>query len=138
MLIRFTSWINIAIAAAFLAVAQASFVADTTMWLTFGIGAGALVVSSGLALYYRKHLPTVAIAGGVAALSAWMIVSSLVFSLSTVVTLSLGEALALGGLAVIGLAINELSREHVVHTLQTTTIAADADAATDGRHALVG
>jgi hypothetical protein len=136
MLIRFTSWITIAIAAAFLVVAQASFVADTTMWLTFAVGAGALFVSSGLAIYYRKHLPTIATAGVVAVLGGWMIVSSLVFSLPTVVTLSLGEALALGGLAVIGLAINELAREHVVHSLETTTIAADA--ATDGRHALVG
>ena len=136
MLIRFTSWIAVAVAAAFLVVAQASFVADTTMWLTFGIGAGALLVSSGLAVYYRKHLPTVATAGIVGVLSAWMIVSSLVFSLSTVVTLALGEGLALGALGVIGLAINELAREHVVHTLETTTIAADA--ATDGRHALVG
>jgi hypothetical protein len=136
MLIRFTSWIAVAVAAAFLVVAQASFVADTTMWLTFGIGAGALLVSSGLAVYYRKHLPTVATAGIAAVLSAWMIVSSLVFSLPTVVTLALGEGLALGALGVIGLAINELAREHVVHTLETTTIAADA--ATDGRHALVG
>jgi hypothetical protein len=136
MLIRFTSWMAIAIAAAFLVVAQASFVADTTMWLTFAVGAGALFVSSGLAIYYRKHLPTVATAGVAAVLGGWMIVSSLVFSLSTVVTLSLGEALALGGLAVIGLGINELAREHVVHSLETTTIAADA--ATDGRHALVG
>jgi len=136
MLIRFTSWMVLAVAAAFLVVAQASFVADTTMWLTFGIGAGALLVSSGLAVYYRKHLPTVAIAGIAGVLSAWMIVSSLVFSLSTVVTLALGEALALGALGVIGLTINELAREHVVHTLETTTIAADA--ATDGRHALVG
>lgn len=136
MLIRFTSWMAIAIAAAFLVVAQASFVADTTMWLTFAVGAGALFVSSGLAIYYRKHLPTVATAGVVAVLGGWMIVSSLVFSLSTVVTLSLGEALALGGLAVIGLVINELAREHVVHSLETTTIAADA--ATHGQHALVG
>jgi hypothetical protein len=136
MLIRFTSWIAVAVAAAFLVVAQASFIADTTMWLTFGIGAGALLVSSGLAVYYRKNLPTVATAGVAAVLSAWMIVSSLVFSLSTVVTLALGEALALGALGVIGLTINELAREHVVHTLETTTIAADA--ATDGRHALVG
>ena len=136
MLIRFTSWVVVAVAAAFLVVAQASFIADTTMWLTFGIGAGALLISSGLAVYYRKHLPTLATAGVVAGLSAWMIVSSLVFSLSTVVTLALGEALALGALGVIGLTINELAREHVVHTLETTTIAADA--ATDGRHALVG
>jgi hypothetical protein len=125
----------IAIAAAFLVVAQASFVADTTMWLTFAVGAGAVFVSSGLAIYYRKHLPTAATAGVVAVLGGWMIVSSLVFSLSTVVTLSLGEALALGGLAVIGLVINELAREHVVHSLETTTVAADA--ATHGRHALV-
>jgi hypothetical protein len=126
----------IAIAGAFLVVAQASFVPDTTMWLTFAVGAGALLVSSGLAIYYRNHLPTVAIAGAVAVLSGWMIVSSLVFSLSTVVTLALAEGLALGGLAVIGLTINEIAREHVVHTLETTTIATDA--ATDGRHALVG
>jgi hypothetical protein len=136
MLIRFTSWIAIAVAGAFLVVAQASFVADTTMWLTFAIGIGALVVSSGLVLGYRKHLPTVATASVTAVLSAWMIVSSLVFSIPTVVTLALAEGLALGGLALIGLTINELAREHVVHSLETTTITADA--ATDGRHALVG
>jgi hypothetical protein len=136
MLIRFTSWMAVGIAAAFLVVAQASFVANTTMWLTFAIGAGAVLIASGVAAYYRKHLPTAATAGAVVILGAWMIVSSLVFSLSTVVTLSLGEAVALGGLAIIGLTTNELAREHVVHSLETTTIAADA--ATDGRHALVG
>jgi len=136
MLIRFTSWIAIAVAAAFLVVAQASFDAHTTMWLTFAIGAGALFVSSGIAAGYRKHLPTAITAGVAAVLSAWMIVSSLVFSLSTVVNLALAEALALGGLALVGLTINELAREHVVHTLETTTVTADA--AADGRHALVG
>jgi hypothetical protein len=136
MLIRFTSWLAIAVAGAFLVVAQASFDAHTTMWLTFAIGAGALFVSSGLAVGYRKHLPTAVTAGVAAVLSAWMIVSSLVFSLPTVVNLALAEGLALGGLALIGLTINELAREHVVHTLETTTV--PADAATDGRHALVG
>jgi hypothetical protein len=136
MLTRFTSWLAIAVAGAFLVVAQASFDAQTTMWLTFAIGAGALFVSSGLVVGYRKHLPTAVTAGVAAVLSAWMVVSSLVFSLPTVVNLALAEGLALGGLALIGLTTNELAREHVVHTLETTTV--PADAATDGRHALVG
>ncbi len=63
------------------------------MWLTFAIGIGALVVSSGLVLGYRKHLPTVATASVTAVLSAWMIVSSLVFSIPTVVTLALAGVL---------------------------------------------
>ncbi len=136
MLIRFTSWLAIAVAAAFLVVAQAAFPAHTTMWLAFAIAIGALVVSTGLVVGYRKHLPTVATAGVTAVLSVWMIVSSLVFSLSTVVNLSLAGGLALGGLALIGLTINELASEHVVHTLETRTVATDA--AGDGRHALVG
>jgi hypothetical protein len=136
MLTRFTSWIAIAVAAAFLVVAQASFVAHTTMWLTFAISTGTLLVSLGLVAGYRKHLPTVATAAVAAVVSGWMIVSSLVFSLSTVVNFALAGALALIGLALIGLTINELAREHVVHTLETTTVTADA--ATDGRHALAG
>jgi hypothetical protein len=136
MLTRFTSWIAIAIGGAFLVVAQASFAASTTMWLMFGISAGTLIVSLGLVVGYRKHLPTVATAGVAAVLSGWMIVSSLVFPLSTVVNLALAGALGLVGLALIGLTINELAREHVVHTLETTTIATDA--AGEGRHALVG
>jgi hypothetical protein len=136
MLTRFTSWIAIAVAGAFLVVAQAAFTAHSTMWLTFAIGIGALVVSTGLAVGYRKHLPTVATAGVTAVLSGWMIVSSLVFSLPTVVNLALAEGLTLSALALIGLTINELARERVVHTLETTTIAADA--ADESRHALVG
>jgi hypothetical protein len=141
MLTRFTSWLAIGIAAAFLVVAGASFAASATMWLTFAIAIGTLLISIGIGVGYRKHVPTAATAAVTTILSGWMIVSSLLFSLSVVSALSFAGALGLAALSTIGLTINELAREHVVHTLATTTtVGAQTGNPQTGNHhsALVG
>ena len=80
---RFTSWLTVGIAAAFLVVATASFSAATTMWLALAIGVGTLVVSTGVAIRHRKDVASLLLGLVTAAVSVWTIVSSLVFSQST-------------------------------------------------------
>jgi hypothetical protein len=47
-----------------------------------------------------------------------MIIASQVFSQATVQNLTLAEALAIGGLALVGLTAHELSSERIVHSLE--------------------
>lgn len=115
---RFSSWLAIALAAAFLVVASVAFSASTTASLAFAIAIGTLVVSVGIAYTYRAHAATTMMAVATAILSAWTIVASLVFSVQTAQTLALAEALGLCGLAVLGLAVHELTVERVVHAVK--------------------
>jgi hypothetical protein len=55
-----------------------------------------------------------------AVISAWMIVASVVFSQPTVQSLAFAGSLALAGLVLVGLTINELSSEHVTHSFEVT------------------
>jgi hypothetical protein len=48
----------------------------------------------------------------------WTIVASQVFSQSDVQNLSLASALAIAGLATVGLTVHELDSERVVHSLE--------------------
>lgn len=111
---RFMSWLTVGIAAAFLIVATASFSATTTMWLAFAIAIGTLVVSTGVAIRHRKDVASLLLGLVTAAVSVWTIVSSLVFSQSTVESLALASALAIGGLAVAGLTANEVKHDYAL------------------------
>ena len=51
-------------------------------------------------------------------MSAWIVVSSQVFSLSTVKDVTFYSAIGAGILAVIGLTVHELRTERVVHSLE--------------------
>jgi hypothetical protein len=87
----------------------------------FGVSIGTLVVSAGLAYAYRKHIPTLVTAVVTMVLSAWtIIVASLIFSQSTVQNLAFAGSLAIAGLAVIGLTVNELSTESVARSLEAS------------------
>jgi hypothetical protein len=118
MRIRFVSWLALGLAAAFLVVSTTAFTLPDIVALALGIGIGMLVVSLGIAFAYRNQVATAAPAVAVAIVSAWTIVASQVFAQSTVRHLTLAEALAVGGLAVIGLTVNELSSERVVHSFE--------------------
>jgi hypothetical protein len=121
MRVRYVSWLVMAVAAAFLVVASASFTSLAAIaWLAFGISIGTLVVSAGIAYGYRHHIPTV-VAGVLAAVvSAWTIVASLVFSQATVQSLAFAGSLAITGLTLVGLTANELSTERVVNELEAS------------------
>jgi hypothetical protein len=115
---RFLSWPAIGLAAAFLVVATASFTASVVAWLAFAIGIATLIVSAGIAYHYRHAGASIATAAVSAMVSAWTIVASLVFSLPTVHDLTSASALAISGLALVGLIAHELSLEHAVESVK--------------------
>ncbi len=115
---RFISWLAVGIAAAFLVVATAAFSAAVATWLAFALSVGILVISAGIGYRYREDLASLLLAGAAVAISAWTIVASLVFSQSTVQTLALASALAISGLAIVGLTTNELEHDYVVSARQ--------------------
>jgi hypothetical protein len=118
---RFISWLAVGVAAAFVVVATvatAAFPLPTIAWLAFSISIGTLVVSAGIAYYSRNQVASLLTALVTAAVSAWTIVASLVFSLSTVQNLAFAGALAIGGLALAGLTVHELSVERVARAVQ--------------------
>jgi hypothetical protein len=113
---RYSSWLAIALAAAFLVVASVAFSAPTTAWLAFSIGIATLAVSISLGAAYLTQLSTSVVAVVTAGVSAWTIIASLVFSAGTAQTLAFAEALAICGLALLGLTVHEISVERVVHS----------------------
>ena len=118
MRIRYISYLSLGVAAAFLVVATYAFSLSTIDALTFGVGIAMLAVSLGVAVRYRDDLPSLAVGGPIAAVSVWMVVSSLAFSNSTVDDLTFASALVVAALAAIGLTAHELDTERVVHKLE--------------------
>jgi hypothetical protein len=118
MRIRYISYLSLGVGAAFLVVATYAFSLSTIAALSLGLGIAMLAVSLGVAARYRKDLVTLAVSGAIAAVSAWMIISSQVFAQSTVSDMTFALALAIGGLAAVGLTANELDTERVVHKLE--------------------
>jgi FtsH-binding integral membrane protein len=116
MRIRYLSYLALGVAAAFLAVASAAFSDATVTGLALGLGIAMLAVSAAIAVRYRKDLPSLAVGGGIAAVSAWTIVASLAFSNATVDDLAFASALAIGALSAVGLTAHELDAERIVHS----------------------
>jgi hypothetical protein len=118
MRIRYISYLSLGVAAAFLVVATYAFSLSTIAALSLGVGVAMLAVSLGVTVRYRNDLPSLAVSGAIAAVSAWTIVASQVFAQSTVDDLTFASALAVGALAAIGLTAHELDTERVVHKLE--------------------
>lgn len=117
MRIRYFSFLSLGVAAAFMVVVSLAFSLVDIANLALGVGIGMLAVSLGVALRYRRHIPSLVSAGAIAIVSAWMIVASQVFGLGTVQTLTFADALGVAGLAIVGLTAHELSTERIVHSL---------------------
>jgi hypothetical protein len=118
MRIRYLSYIALGIAAAFLIVATSVFPLDTVVELTLGISIAMLVVSLGIAERYRQDAASVFVGLASAAVSAWMILASQLYSPSTLDDVTFGSAIAVAVLALIGLTAHELTTERVVHRLE--------------------
>lgn len=125
---RYLTNIVLAVMAGFLVVASQAFAPPVLSWLMLGIGVGtiAIVVPAALALRRRGILQR-GLDGIVGVLGAWTIVAGLVFSGAAVTWLGFSAAVAIVGLAVIGLTAHELSTERVVHSLEIHAGARDAD-----------
>jgi FtsH-binding integral membrane protein len=118
MRIRYSSYLSLGVAAAFLVVATYAFSLSTIATLSLGVGVAMLAVSLGVAARYRNDLPTLVVSGAIAVVSAWIVVASQVFAQSTVSDLTFASAIAVGALAAIGLTANEVDTERVVHKLE--------------------
>ena len=122
---RFASFMTLALLAVILVVATQAFALAVVAWLTFGIAVGALVLTLGITVGLRRHLPSAILGGFGAVVSAWTIVASLVFGLPTVMWLGFAAAVALLAIAAGGLVAHELSTERVVHSFAVAERSAD-------------
>ena len=118
MRIRYTSYLSLGVAAAFLMFATAAFSLSTVAALALGVGIGMLAVSLGVAGLYRHDPASLAVSGAIAAVSAWTVIASQVFSQSTVDDLTFASAIAVGVLSIAGLSAHEFRAERVVHSLE--------------------
>jgi hypothetical protein len=117
---RYLSNLALALIAAFLVVASQSFSASVFTWIAFG--GGVAIVAIALAEVACDRVSVQGALGAVAAvIGAWTIVSSLVFSASTVVWLGFSAANAVVALAVIGLTAHELRDERVLRAVDMRT-----------------
>ena len=127
---RFYLYLALGLAGGAIAVVSQAFRPGITGWAMFGVSLGALaligVVQLDRAADRGQHLLD-AVLG---ALVIWSAIASVVYTGTTLKWLSLGEALALVGLAVTGLVVHELTTEHVVAARQA--VSAER---TDGRRA---
>ncbi len=114
---RYLSNAALGIAGAFLVVASQAFTQPSIEWLAFGIGILAVVLSAGIVL---KNRGTVQRGLDVltAAVGAWTIVETLVFSGTTNTNLGFASGIAFAALALAGLTYHELSTERVVHSFE--------------------
>ncbi len=117
MKIRYLSNLALALIAGFLVVATQAFDLSAVKWLVFAIATGATALSLGTLVIDRNVVQRViSLVAGV--VGGWTIIASLVFGLSTVMWLGFAGALALIGLAIIGLTVHEFTTERVVHSLE--------------------
>jgi presenilin-like A22 family membrane protease len=135
---RYFAYLLLAVAAVFLVVASQAFVVFDIANVSLGVGIGMLAISLLIAFRYRRHVPSLVIGLAAAVVSAWMIVSSQLFSLSVVQNLTFAEALGVAGLTIIGLTAHELSTERVVHSLQPTRERKSASHTEQPRQAILG
>ena len=117
---RFVTNTIVGVAAGFVVVATQSFSSSTAGWIAFGIAISILALA-GLAQIDASRGDVQRIIDGIVALvAAWTIVASVVFDGTTSKWLSLGEGLALVGLALVGLAYNEIREQMAVRESSDT------------------
>jgi hypothetical protein len=119
---RFLTNAGLTLAGAFTVVASMAWAPATFTWLMFAAGIAAVGLSLGAAVRGRGSAQR-AIDGATAALGAWTIVASLVFSASVVTWLGFASGIGMVGLALIGLTLHELHTERVVHAFEVRTSA---------------
>lgn len=117
---RFVTNTIVGVAAGFVVVATQSFSSSTAGWIAFGIAIGILALA-GLAQVDASRGDVQRIIDGIVALvAAWTIVASVVFDGTTSKWLSLGEGLALIGLALAGLTYNEIREQMALQASSDT------------------
>jgi hypothetical protein len=114
---RYLSNAALGVAGGFLVVASQAFTQPSIEWLALGIGILAVVLSAGIALKGRGNVQR-GLDVLVAAVGAWTIVETLIFTASTNTWLGFSSGAAFVALALAGLTYHELSTERVVHSFE--------------------
>jgi len=122
---RFITNLLLLVAGGFVVVASQTFDAGTTGWIAFGIALGTLGVTAVAQLDRGRGNTQRALDAIIGSLAVWSAVASMVFSGSTLMWLSLADALGLAVLAIAGLAAHELTTERVVHSLAAAETSSD-------------
>ena len=117
---RYLSNLALALVAAFVVVASQSFSTSVFAWLAFGGGVAFVAIALAQVVCHREFVHR-ALGAVTAAVGAWTIVSSLVFSASAVVWLGFSAADAVVALAVVGLTAHELRDERVLRAVDIRT-----------------
>lgn len=105
---RFVTSILLGLGGGFVVVASQAFAAGTIAWLAFGIGIGLLLVALTPAMLGERRLVALGLDGLTAALAAWTIVASMVFTGTLVTWLSFAEGLGFVAAMLGGLVLNQV------------------------------
>jgi hypothetical protein len=140
MRIRYMSYILLGVLAAFLVVATQVFPLAAVQSIALGVGVAMLCVSLSIAGESRRipgRIMNDAASLGVgvlsAAVSAWIVVETQVFSLSTMQDVTFYSGILAGALALAGLTAHELRVERVVHSLEVRSGEAKPQPVGDGQ-----
>lgn len=117
MSIRFGLGTLFALAGGFLVAASLAFSANTAGWLSFGVGTGVTVLATAALAKYGISRGSYGDAAAFV-VGLWSLIAALVFTGNTLTWLVFADALALVAVALVQLAVHEISTERVVHTLE--------------------
>ena len=112
------------VAGAFLTVASLAWSSGTAGWTAFGVSAGVTVLAAASAGFARKTSLRVG-HGALAVVALWSLIAALAFSGTALTWLVFADAIALGVLALVDLAVHEATTERIVHSLEVRSPATD-------------
>ncbi|HEX6452458.1 MAG TPA: hypothetical protein VF060_23730 [Trebonia sp.] len=110
------------VAGGFLAVASMAWSAGTAGWTAFGVSTGVAVIAAASAVLAKKTSHR--LGHSVIALTGlWSLVAALAFSGSALTWLVFADAIAVGVLGLVDLAVHEATTERIVHQLEVRDFA---------------
>ncbi len=123
---RFLTNTGLSVLGGFTVIASIVWAPATFMWLMLGAGIVAAALSLAIAVPGRGNVQR-GLDGAIGILGAWTIVASLVFTGGVVTWLGFASGAAFVGLALLGLALHELSTERVVHSFEVRSSAPEPE-----------
>ena len=114
------------VAGAFLTVASMAWASGTAGWTAFGVSAGVTVLAAASAARTQKTSQRVG-HGALTVVALWSLIAAVAFSGTALTWLVFADAIAVGVLALVDLAVHEATTERIVHSLEVR------DPAHDGR-----
>jgi hypothetical protein len=105
------------VAGAFLTVTAMAWSAGASSWTAFGVSTGIAVIAAASAALARKTTHRAG-HGLIALVALWSLIAALVFSGPALVWLVFADAIAIGVLGLVDLAVHEATTERIVHQLE--------------------